>query len=231
MLTQKIEIAPSILTADFGVLRSQIVEVTTAGVDRIHLDIMDGHFVPPLSFSTEVVTAVASATTLPIEVHLMVENPLKYIEMFSKAGASTHIFHFEAMQNLDSCQTVIQEIKATNSSPAIAISPNTNIDSILELIQDIEQVTVMTIEPGWGGQKLRSELLSKIIDLRRITSEMNLPNFNIEIDGGVKKENIQQCISAGANILVAGSAIYNGNMKPMNAVEELRIAINNSLKK
>ena len=101
MLTQKIEIAPSILTADFGALRSQIIEVTAAGVDRIHLDIMDGHFVPPLSFSTEVVTAVASATNLPIEVHLMVENPLKYIEMFAEAGASTHIFHFEAMQNLD----------------------------------------------------------------------------------------------------------------------------------
>ena len=231
MPQQKIEIAPSILTADFGALRSQIEEVTTAGVDRIHLDIMDGHFVPPLSFSTEVVTAVASATDLPIEVHLMVEDPLKYIEMFSEAGASTHIFHFEALQSLDSCKEVIQEIKASNSSPAIAISPNTHIDSILELIGDIEQITVMTIQPGWGGQKLRTELLDKIINLRKITSEMNLPDFNIEIDGGVKIDNIKQCISAGANVLVAGSAIYNNKMTPSNAVKELHLAIKNSLEK
>ena len=231
MPQQKIEIAPSILTADFGALRSQIIEVTAAGVNRIHLDIMDGHFVPPLSFSTEVVAAVASATDLPIEVHLMVEKPIEYIQSFSEAGASTHIFHFEALQSLDSCKEVIQEIKSSNSSPAIAISPNTHIDSILELIGDIEQITVMTIQPGWGGQKLRTELLSKIINLRKITSEMNLPNFNIEIDGGVKIDNIKQCISAGANILVAGSAIYNNEMTPSNAVKELRLAIKNSLEK
>ena len=231
MPQQKIEIAPSILTADFGVLRSQIEEVTAAGVNRIHLDIMDGHFVPPLSFSTEVVTAVASATDLPIEVHLMVEKPIEYIQLFSEAGASTHIFHFEALQSIDSCKEVIQEIKASNSSPAIAISPDTHIDSILELIGDIEQITVMTIQPGWGGQKLRTELLNKIINLRKITSEMNLPNFNIEIDGGVKIDNIKQCISAGANILVAGSAIYNNEITPSNAVKELRLAIKNSLEK
>ncbi len=101
----------------------------------------------------------------------------------------------------------------------------------MELIGDIEQITVMTIQPGWGGQKLRTELLSKIINLRKITSEMNLPNFNIEIDGGVKIDNIKQCISAGANILVAGSAIYNNEMTPSNAVKELHLAIKNSLEK
>jgi len=231
MRQQKIEIAPSILTADFGILRSQIKEVTTAGVDKIHLDIMDGHFVPPLSFSTEVVAAVSSATNLPIEVHLMIENPSRHIKSFSEAGASTHIFHFEAIQNIDSCKALIQEIKDVNSSPAIAISPDTHIDSILELIEDIEQVTVMTIQPGWGGQKLKTELLSKIINLRKITSEMNRPDFNIEIDGGVKIDNVKQCIASGANILVAGSAIYNNDMSPNNAVRELRTAIDDSLEK
>jgi ribulose-phosphate 3-epimerase len=225
MSAGRIRIAPSILTADFGRLAEQVRAAEAAGVDLMHLDVMDGQFVPPLSFGTEVMAAVKTATSLPVEMHLMVERPEEHFDDFAELGAGTQIFHFEAVRNLDRCRDLIAQLRALGCVPAIAISPETPVSAIVELLPEIEQVTVMTIRPGWGGQSLKKELLKKVTSIRRAADAFGRPDFAIEIDGGVKSHNIGQCVGAGANVLVAGSAVFNAQQTPSEAVAELRSAI------
>ncbi|MBT5773351.1 MAG: ribulose-phosphate 3-epimerase [Dehalococcoidia bacterium] len=221
----RIRIAPSILTADFGRLAEQVRAAEAAGVDLMHLDVMDGHFVPPLSFGTEVMAAVKAATSLPVEMHLMVERPEEHFDGFAELGAGTQIFHFEAARDLDRCRDLIAQLRALGCAPAIAISPETPVSAIVELLPEIEQVTVMTIRPGWGGQSLKEELLAKVTAIRQAADALGRPDFTIEIDGGVKSHNIGQCVAAGADVLVAGSAVFNEHQAPSEAVAELRAAI------
>lgn len=224
-MSRTIRIAPSILTADFGHLADQVNAAEAAGVDLMHLDVMDGHFVPPFSFGTEVVAAVRAATSLPIEVHLMVERPAEHFEGLAQAGAETQIFHYEAAGNLDESRTLIEQIRALNCAPGLAVNPETALDEFEALIPDLAQVTVMTIRPGWGGQSLREDLLPKVTAVRAAADNAGLDAFVIEIDGGVKAHNISQCVNAGADLLVAGSAVFNADQTPAEAVAELRAAL------
>jgi ribulose-phosphate 3-epimerase len=221
----RIRIAPSILTADFGRLAEQVRAAEAAGVDLMHLDVMDGHFVPPLSFGTEVMAAVKSATSLPVEIHLMVEYPEEHFDGFAALGAGTQIFHFEAARDVNTCRDWITQLRSLDCAPAIAISPETPVSAIVELLPEIEQVTVMTIRPGWGGQSLKEEMLEKVTVIRQAADAVGRTDFTIEIDGGVKSHNIGQCVTAGADVLVAGSAVFNPQQTPSEAVAALRAAI------
>lgn len=227
-MKHSIRIAPSILTADFGQLTEQIHAVEAAGVDLMHLDVMDAHFVPPLSFGTEVVAAVRAASSLPIEVHLMVERPSEHIESFAQVGADTQIFHYEAAGDMKTSEMLIAQLRELGCEPALAVNPETDLEEFEELLPQLAQITVMTIQPGWGGQKLREELLAKVRAVQSAAHAANLNDFAIEIDGGVKAHNIGRCVEAGANVIVAGSAVFNNQQTPAEAVTELRAALDRS---
>tara|TARA_Y100000588_G_scaffold384073_1_gene474595 strand:- start:33 stop:719 length:687 start_codon:yes stop_codon:yes gene_type:complete len=227
-MKHSVRIAPSILTADFGQLTGQIHAVEAAGVDLMHLDVMDAHFVPPLSFGTEVVAAVRAASSLPIEVHLMVERPSEHIKSFAQVGADTQIFHYEAAGDMKTSEMLITQIRELGCEPALAVNPETDLETFEGLLPQLTQITVMTIQPGWGGQNLREDLLEKVSAVRAAANALNLNDFTIEIDGGVKAHNISRCVDAGANLIVAGSAVFNDQQTPAEAVAELHVALGRS---
>jgi ribulose-phosphate 3-epimerase len=199
-----IKIAPSILSADFSRLGEEVLAVGKAGADMIHVDVMDGHFVPNITIGPLVVSSLSKITKLPLDVHLMIENPDKYIEAFAKAGASIISIHAEASRDL---VKDLELIKRCGAKPAVVINPRTGIGSIEKILDKVAMILFMTVNPGFEGQKFMPEVLPKIKELRNILDSRKL-TADIEVDGGINIETAPEVIKAGANILVAGSAIY-----------------------
>lgn len=200
-----IKIAPSILSADFSRLGEEIKDVERGGADYIHVDVMDGHFVPNITIGPLIVEAIRPVTKLPLDVHLMIENPDRYISQFSRAGADIISVHVEACRHL---HRTIQHIKAEGVKAGVVLNPHTPVSMIEHVIEDVDLVLLMTVNPGFGGQAFIPSVLPKIREVHKLVTERNL-QVEIEVDGGVNIETAKQCIEAGANVLVAGSAIYN----------------------
>lgn len=200
-----IKIAPSILAANFSKLAEEVKEVEQAGAKLIHIDVMDGHFVPNITMGPIVVEALRPVTKLPLDVHLMIENPDNYIESFAKAGADYITVHVEACPHL---HRTIQLIRTFGVKPGVVLNPHTPIETIKHVLEDIDMVLFMTVNPGFGGQKFIHSVIPKIKQLSDIIKEKDLA-IEIEIDGGITAETIVPCAEAGATIFVAGSAIYN----------------------
>ncbi|MET1013770.1 MAG: ribulose-phosphate 3-epimerase [Paenisporosarcina sp.] len=200
-----IKIAPSILAADFSKLGEEVKEVERAGAELIHIDVMDGHFVPNITMGPIVVEALRPLTKLPLDVHLMIENAYQYIESFAKAGADYITVHVEACTHL---HRTIQLIRSFGVKPGVVLNPHTPVEAIQHVLDDIDMVLFMTVNPGFGGQKFIHSVVPKINQLSNIIKERQL-NIEIEIDGGINKDTIVECAKAGATIFVAGSAIYS----------------------
>ena len=218
---QRVLIAPSILTADFGRLADDVAAAEAGGVDVMHIDIMDGHFVPQLSFGPLVLEAVRRATRLPVEAHMMVTNPLEQLAPLAEVGADRLIFHLEAAPDP---QAAIARTRELGCEVGIAISPPTPASSLEPWLGALDMVTVMLVHPGRGGQELLVDQLPKVGELRRMADAAAHP-LTIEVDGGVKVHNAASCAEAGANLLVAGSAVYNDRETPAEAIAGLRAAL------
>jgi ribulose-phosphate 3-epimerase len=216
----KIKLAPSILTADFGRLTEQIRAAEAGGADYIHLDIMDGRFVPPITFGPIVVEAVRAATSLPLDIHLMIAEPERQFEAFAEAGGDIINFHIEATPHAD---RLLREIQNMRKRAGICINPATPLSAIEEVLGVCDQVMVMMINPGWGGQKMLPEMVDKVRRLRAMLEERGVKP-EIECDGGVKAHNAAACIDAGANVLVCGSSVYNSEASPQVNLRTLRDA-------
>ena len=209
---KKIKISPSILSADFSQLGNEIKRLEDGGADMIHVDVMDGHFVPNLTIGPPVIKALRNYTKLPFDVHLMIAPVHKYIKNYAEAGADIITIHPEATNNL---KESINHIKELEKKVGVSLNPNTKIDVIKEFLNEINLVLIMSVHPGFGGQKFIPEVLHKIKELKKIKDQQNL-NFDIEVDGGINFDNSKLAIEAGANILVSGTTIFknnNGNIK------------------
>jgi len=200
-----VKIAPSILSADFARLGDEIKDVERGGADYIHVDVMDGHFVPNITIGPLIVEAIRPVTQLPLDVHLMIENPDQYIEAFAKAGADYITVHVEACRHL---HRTVQLIKSTGVKAGVVLNPATPVESLKHIIEDVDMVLLMSVNPGFGGQKFIPSVLPKIREVREMADALN-PSLEIEIDGGVNEETARLCADAGATVLVAGSAVFN----------------------
>jgi ribulose-phosphate 3-epimerase len=224
MTEQRIDLAYSILAADFAHLAEEIATAERGGGTVCHVDVMDGHFVPNITFGPPVVAAVRRCTQLPLDVHLMIEDPDRYIADFARAGASWLIVHQEVCRHLHRTLTSIRE---HGMQPAVVINPATPVETIIEVLPLVHHVLVMTVNPGFGGQSFIPRCVSKVEHLASLRNEMGL-NFRIEVDGGVGHDTVETVVKAGADLLVAGSAIFAGPGKPEvtvnNAQNFLRLA-------
>jgi len=204
---KNIQISPSILSADFSQLGSEIKKLEEGGADMIHVDVMDGHFVPNLTIGPPVIKALRKNCSLIFDVHLMISPVHKYIDAYADAGADIITIHPEATDNLTNS---IKKIKEKNKKVGVSLNPKTKIDLILDFLDQIDLVLIMSVNPGFGGQKFMPEVLKKIKDLKKIQIENNL-DFDIEIDGGINFDNCKSAIEAGANILVSGTTVFKSN--------------------
>ena len=204
---KKIQISPSILSADFSQLGNEIKRLEEGGADMIHVDVMDGHFVPNLTIGPPVIKALRNHCSLKFDVHLMISPVHKYIDAYADAGADIITIHPEATEDLEKSILRIKELK---KKVGVSLNPETKIDLIIDHLDKIDLVLIMSVNPGFGGQKFMPEVLSKIKELKKIQSEKNI-NFDIEIDGGINFDNYKLAIEAGANILVSGTTIFKSN--------------------
>lgn len=198
------KIAPSILSADFSILGSEIEQVEKAGADLIHIDVMDGQFVPNITYGPKIVKTCKNITDLPLDVHLMIEKPENHINEFAKSGADYISVHAEACPHL---HRVIQQIKENNVKAGVALNPATSLSSVEWVLGDLDFILIMSVNPGFGGQKFIKESLEKIKKLRKMAEKIN-PSLEIQVDGGVNADSIKDISDAGTDIFVAGSAIF-----------------------
>lgn len=216
-----VKIAPSILSADFTRLGEQVAEAEAAGADYIHVDVMDGHFVPNITVGPLVVEAVRRATRLPLDVHLMIEDPERYIARFAKAGADILTVHVEACPHL---HRVVQQIKGLGVKAGVSLNPATPLGSLEEILEHVDLVLVMTVNPGFGGQEFIAGMLSKIRRLRRRLDERGL-KCELEVDGGINAETAPEVVAAGASVLVAGEAIFGAQEGVAEAIRRIRESV------
>lgn len=200
-----IKIAPSLLSSDFSKLGEEILKVEKAGADLIHIDVMDGHFVPNITIGPPVIKMLRKVTTLPFDVHLMIDNAEKYIDDFIDAGADIISVHVEANPHLN---RVIQKIKQRNKKAAAVVNPATSLSSLDWILEDLDMVLLMTVNPGFGGQKYIESSTRKIRKLKEIITSRHL-DIDIEVDGGISPDNVYEVTEAGANVIVAGSAVFD----------------------
>ncbi|WP_371370934.1 ribulose-phosphate 3-epimerase [Sporomusa aerivorans] len=212
-----IKIAPSILSSDFSCLAEEIIKIDKAGADLVHIDVMDGHFVPNLTFGAPVVAAIRKVTKLPFDVHLMVTNPQDFIEPFAKAGADIITVHAETAPHL---HRLVQNIKEQGKKAGVSLNPSTPLPVVEEVLADVDMILIMSVNPGFGGQQFIPGAVNKISRLKTMLNERNL-TVDIEVDGGINAATARQVIAAGANILVAGSAVY-GAPDIAQAIKDIR---------
>ena len=204
---KKIQISPSILSADFSQLSNEIKRLEDGGADMIHVDVMDGHFVPNLTIGPPVIKSLKKHSSILFDVHLMISPVHKYIKAYADAGADIITIHPEATDDINSSISLIKEL---NKKVGVSLNPKTRVDVIIEHLSKIDLVLIMSVNPGFGGQKFMPEVLSKIEELKQLRTTKNL-DFDIEIDGGINFENSKMAIRAGANILVSGTTIFESN--------------------
>jgi ribulose-phosphate 3-epimerase len=219
--TDAVKLAPSILAADFARLGDQVAEAERAGADRIHVDVMDGHFVPNLSMGTPVIRSLRRATPLPLEAHLMISNPDFFIDEFAQDGTDSFLVHWEGNNDLS---RTVQRIKALGKRVGVAINPATSAAVLEEIIQDLDHVLVMTVNPGFGHQPFLHATLPKIRRAREMIDRLK-PECGLEVDGGVDATTAPLAVAAGANVLVVGSAIFNDREDVSAAMQRLRDAV------
>ncbi|MDH4068155.1 MAG: ribulose-phosphate 3-epimerase [Dehalococcoidia bacterium] len=215
-----IKLAPSILSADFARLGEQIDEATRAGADYVHVDVMDGHFVPNITIGAPVVASIRRVTTLPLDVHLMIEHPERYISNFVDAGADIITVHVEASPHL---RATIQAIKEQGARAGVSINPPTPIGAIEEFLPHVSLILVMSVNPGFGGQPFIPETLPRIAHIRRILDDRGL-SAELEVDGGINADNAPDIVKAGTNVLVAGNSIFRAQEGISGAMRKLREA-------
>lgn len=217
MLSSFIKLAPSILAADFSQLGNQIAAVEQAGANRIHIDVMDGHFVPNISMGEPVIRSIRSVTKLPLEVHLMISNPDFFMEEFAQAGADAFIVHYEGNNNL---HRTLQKAKCLGKTVGVALNPATPACVLTEILPELDLILVMTVNPGFGSQRFLPMTLSKITTIRQMIQQHN-PTCELEVDGGIDLASAPLAIKAGANVIVAGTAIFKSPLGISSAMHSL----------
>ena len=216
-----IKLAPSILSADFARLGEQVAEVTRAGADYIHVDVMDGHFVPNITIGAPVVAAIRPLTSLPLDVHLMIEHPERYISEFVHAGADIITVHVEASPHLHG---TIELIKKLGAKAGVSLNPPTPLSAVEEFLHHVDLVLIMSVNPGFGGQPFIPETLPRIASMRKILDDRGL-SAELEVDGGINADNAPDIVKAGANVLVAGNSVFRAEEGISEAIQRLREAV------
>ena len=215
----KVKIAPSILSADFARLGEQVIDITKAGADYVHIDVMDGHFVPQITIGAPVVAAIRKWTNLPLDVHLMIESPEEQIGQFASAGSNIITVHIETCRHI---HRIIQMIKGKDIKAGVSINPATSLSLLEEILPEVDLVLVMSVNPGFGGQTFIESTLDKITRLRVELDRRKLNNIELEVDGGINAKIAPRVVQAGATALVAGAAIFNSGESIDEAIKKLR---------
>ncbi len=217
----EVKLAPSILSADFARLGEQVAEAANAGADYIHIDVMDGQFVPPITIGAQVVAAIRKWTGLPLDVHLMIETPERQIAQFAQAGADIITVHIETCPDIEQ---VVRSIKDLGVRAGVSLNPGTPASAVSKILPEIDLLLVMTVNPGYGGQPFIESTLEKIAGLRAELDEKNLP-AELEVDGGINVEVAPGVVKAGARVLVAGAAVFGSGQTVAQALKELRASL------
>ena len=215
-MAQNIKISPSILSADFSILGDEIKSLEKAGADLIHIDVMDGHFVPNITMGPPIIKQIRKCTKLPFDVHLMISPVEKYIKAFADAGSDIITLHPEATDNL---KRAVQTVKSFGKKAGVSLNPKTPISALIDVINDIDLILIMSVNPGFAGQSFMGEVLPKVTELRKMINDKKL-KIDIEIDGGINFETAALAVKAGANILVSGTTIFSGSLK--DNIQKLR---------